>query len=168
MINNVKNHEKVFGGISVKNSNLKISNSIIQKFSTIDAINVSVGNLEMRNTLMAFSNSDMIDSDFSSVKVDGNLFLGSNGDYIDSNQSNILITNNYITNLKLGNYIFNSDKGISCGEKSICYSDKNVFITDLNSANGTYVNGIRIKNSVKLNFLDNSQDLIVYFECLKT
>ncbi len=127
LINNVKNNKKVFGGISIKNSNLKINNSIIQNFSTIDAINVSEGNLEMRNTIMAFSNSDMIDSDFSSVKVDGNLFLGSNGDYVDGNQSNMLITNNHITNLKLGNYIFNSDKGVSCGEKSICYSNNNVF-----------------------------------------
>ena len=33
-------------------------------------------------------------------------------------------------------------------------SDKNVFITDLDSANGTYVNGIRIKNSVKLETFD--------------
>ena len=33
-------------------------------------------------------------------------------------------------------------------------SDKNVFITDLDSANGTYVNGIRITNSVKLETFD--------------
>ena len=32
--------------------------------------------------------------------------------------------------------------------------DKNVFITDLGSTNGTYVNGVRIEESVKLETLD--------------
>jgi len=32
--------------------------------------------------------------------------------------------------------------------------DKNVFITDLGSTNGTYVNGIRIDKSVKLETFD--------------
>ena len=53
--------------------------------------------------------------------------VASNGDYIDGNQSNLKINTNFISNLSKLDTYFKSDKGISCGEKSICFSNKNLF-----------------------------------------
>jgi hypothetical protein len=92
---------------------------MIEDIYSEDGINVSHGRLVLHASTIQNAASDCIDSDFSFGIIERNHIRQCGGDAIDMNHSFFNINFNILNE--------NNDKGLSCGEKSVCKAQSNLF-----------------------------------------
>lgn len=112
-ISKILSPQPYLGGISVLRSKLRVSQSKISDILSEDGINVSHGELHFVRSTIQKTKSDCVDSDFSTGVIDDSTVRACGGDGVDLNHSLFRIQSSTLTN--------NSDKGLSCGEKSVCH-----------------------------------------------
>lgn len=100
----------VSGGVNFYNSPVKLSNTIIKKSRSEDALNIIRSYFEMNNVVFSETQSDAFDGDFVEGIIQNCTFMDLGNDGIDVSGSDIIVKNVKI--------IRASDKGLSGGEDS--------------------------------------------------
>ena len=101
------------GGVSVYESDIKISNVLFLKNNSEDALNIVLSKFEISNTTFKKIKADAFDGDFSKGNVINTTFNEIGNDALDFSGSNV-----FIQNIKINGV---GDKAVSAGEKSYIY-----------------------------------------------
>ncbi len=99
------------GGLNFINSNINISNSLIEKSFSEDAINIVNSKFKIDKLYVENSKSDGIDIDFSKGKITNTKFKNIGGDAIDLSGSDVILRNIVASKVY--------DKAISAGEQTL-------------------------------------------------
>ena len=103
------------GGVSIYESDIKISNVLFENNNSEDALNIVLSEFTISNTMFQEIKADAFDGDFSKGSVISSTFKEIGNDALDFSGSVVFIRDVDVTGV--------GDKGLSAGEKSFIYGE---------------------------------------------